>query len=80
MMLRRAFNNFVPNQLNMQLLPGVLCFFVAAIGVALGFVSQAMQWHVVGVIAYFTTALGVLGGIVSVLYFWWQILRGRSRR
>ena len=78
-MVRRDFSSFLPNQLNMLLLPGVLSFFIAAIGVALAFASQAMQWHVVGVIAYFITAFGVLSGIASVLYFWWQILRGRRR-
>jgi hypothetical protein len=79
-MIRRAFNSFLPDQLNVQLLPGILSFCIAAIGVALGFVSQAMQWQAVGVIAYFITVFGVLSGIASVLHLWWQAFRGRGRR
>ena len=72
-----ALQRFLPNEANRRLFPGFVCFGIAAVGVALGFLGWAAELRWLALIAFLVTAAGVVGGFSWIAYVWWRFVTAR---
>lgn len=78
--MKSTLDKFLPNAANRWLFPGFVCFCVAGLGAALGFLAWLLEQRWLAFVGYIITASGVLGGFIFIAHRWWQMLTGRVPR
>jgi len=75
----RAIDKFLPDEANRRLFPGFIAFCLAAVGVTLVFIAQAIDslwispW--LALLGVIMALLGILGGFICIIYGYWSMLR-----
>lgn len=70
-------SKFLPNETHRQLFPFFVCFCIAAFGVAMVFLSFAVDARWLGLLAYGIAVIGVLGGWLCIVRGWWLFFTRR---
>jgi hypothetical protein len=77
-MLRGTLASFLPSKQNQSLAPAFFAFCTAGVGVALGFIADAKNWHWLSIAAFALTALGILGVWIAIGFHIWRVLTRRQ--
>lgn len=80
MIKQTAMQRFLLGVHNRQLFPGFICFCMAGLGAALGFLADSLQAHLLGLVAFAITVVGVAGGFVFIAFRWYQLFTKRGQQ
>ncbi len=70
-------SKFLPNENNRRMFPGFVFLCIVAVGVALGFLSFAINMRWLGFVGYGICVIGALGVGFWIIRGWWLIFTRR---